>query len=125
MYAEICSGGFPHACSRPCIMTKLGELLCLDAVRQLSADGRLLFATKALRSVAYGATSVVLASYLVSLGLSDARCGARSQRWLPAACKGTLAHLALHCIAARSAYALSRSALLQRPAKGCSTCLEP
>ena len=42
---------------------------------QLTRDGRLLFATRALRLFAYGALSVVLVFYLVGLGLTESRIG--------------------------------------------------
>jgi MFS family permease len=42
----------------------------------LTFDGRLLFATRFVRLFAYGALSVVLVLYLVSLGLSEAQTGA-------------------------------------------------
>jgi MFS family permease len=47
----------------------------LNALRALSADGRLLFATRFVRLFAYGALSVVLVLYLVSLGLSETDTG--------------------------------------------------
>ena len=43
----------------------------LDALRSLTVDGRLLFATRFIRLFAYGALSVVLVFYLVGLGLSE------------------------------------------------------
>ena len=45
------------------------------ALRALSADGRLLFATRFVRLFAYGALSVVLVLYLVGLGLSESDTG--------------------------------------------------
>src|SRR5437762_98866 len=45
------------------------------AVRSLSADGRLLFATRFIRLFAYGALSVVLVLYLVGLGLTEGDTG--------------------------------------------------
>jgi MFS family permease len=45
------------------------------ALRSLSADGRLLFTTRFIRLFAYGALSVVLVLYLVSLGLSESDTG--------------------------------------------------
>lgn len=46
-----------------------------DALRALARDGWLLFATRALRTAAYGWTSVVLALYLTELGLSPEEVG--------------------------------------------------
>jgi MFS family permease len=45
------------------------------ALRHLSPDGWLLFATRFVRLFAYGAISVVLVLYLVSLGLTEADTG--------------------------------------------------
>jgi MFS family permease len=42
---------------------------------QLTRDGRLLFLTRAIRLFAYGALSVVLVFYLVSLGLTESQTG--------------------------------------------------
>ena len=47
----------------------------LSALRSLTPDGRLLFATRFVRLFAYGAVSVVLVLYLVGLGLSEAEAG--------------------------------------------------
>src|SRR6476469_7254017 len=47
----------------------------LDALSSLDADGRLLFLTRFVRLFAYGALSVVLVLYLVSLGLSESDTG--------------------------------------------------
>jgi len=47
----------------------------LDALRSLTTDGRLLFATRVIRLFAYGALSVVLVLYLVGLGLSESDTG--------------------------------------------------
>jgi MFS family permease len=44
-------------------------------LRSLTADGRLLFATRFIRLFAYGALSVVLVLYLVGLGLSESDTG--------------------------------------------------
>ena len=45
------------------------------ALPLLNADGRLLFATRFVRLFAYGALSVVLVLYLVSIGLTAAATG--------------------------------------------------
>src|ERR1700745_3843880 len=47
----------------------------LPVVASLTSDGRLLFATRFIRLFAYGALSVVLVLYLVSLGLSESDTG--------------------------------------------------
>jgi len=47
----------------------------LDALRSLTIDGRLLFATRFVRLFAYGALSVVLVLYLVGLGLTESATG--------------------------------------------------
>jgi MFS family permease len=47
----------------------------IAALRSLDADGRLLFATRFVRLFAYGALSVVLVLYLVSLGLTESDTG--------------------------------------------------
>ena len=47
----------------------------LTALPRLDADGRLLFATRFVRLFAYGALSVVLVLYLVSLGMNEAETG--------------------------------------------------
>jgi len=46
-----------------------------NALRSLTADGWLLFATRFVRLFAYGALSVVLVLYLVGLGLSESDTG--------------------------------------------------
>jgi len=46
-----------------------------DALRGLSSDGWLLFATRFIRLSAYGSLSVILVFYLVSLGLSESQTG--------------------------------------------------
>src|SRR3954467_639911 len=46
-----------------------------NALQSLTADGRLLFATRFVRLFAYGALSVVLALYLVALGLTESDTG--------------------------------------------------
>src|SRR5262249_23600041 len=46
-----------------------------QARRRVTADGRLLFATRFLRLFAYGALSVVLVLYLVELGLTETDTG--------------------------------------------------
>ena len=45
------------------------------ALRHLSSDGWLLFATRVVRLFAYGALSVVLVLYLVGLGLTESETG--------------------------------------------------
>jgi MFS family permease len=45
------------------------------ALRSLTPDGRLLFATRIVRMAAYGALSVVLALYLTEIGLDEVRIG--------------------------------------------------
>jgi MFS family permease len=45
------------------------------ALRHLSRDGRLLFATRFIRLFAYGSLSVVLVFYLIGLGLSEPQTG--------------------------------------------------
>ena len=47
----------------------------LNALRSLTVDGRLLFATRFVRLFAYGALSVVLVLYLVDLGLTESATG--------------------------------------------------
>ena len=42
---------------------------------QLSADSRLLFATRFIRLFAYGSISVVLVFYLIGIGLSERQTG--------------------------------------------------
>src|SRR3954467_3162792 len=46
-----------------------------NALQSLTADGRLLFATRFIRLFAYGALSVVLVLYLVGLGLTESDTG--------------------------------------------------
>src|SRR5215510_6879474 len=46
-----------------------------NALRELTADSWLLFATRSIRLFAYGGLSVVLVFYLVSLGVSEAGVG--------------------------------------------------
>jgi MFS family permease len=46
-----------------------------DLLAAVGADTRLLFAARSIRLFAYGALSVVLVFYLVSVGLTDARIG--------------------------------------------------
>jgi MFS family permease len=46
-----------------------------EALRSLTADGRLLFATRFIRLFAYGSLSVILVFYLVSLGLTESQTG--------------------------------------------------
>ena len=46
-----------------------------NALRSLTADGRLLFLTRFVRLFAYGALSVVLVLYLVGLGLTESDAG--------------------------------------------------
>src|SRR4030081_511760 len=46
-----------------------------SALRTLTRDGWLLFFTRFIRLFAYGSLSVVLAFYLISLGLSDSQTG--------------------------------------------------
>ena len=46
-----------------------------NALQKLTIDGRLLFATRFVRLFAYGALSVVLVLYLVTLGLSETDAG--------------------------------------------------
>src|SRR6185436_366284 len=46
-----------------------------NALQSLTADGRLLFATRFVRLFAYGALSVVLVLYLVALGLTESDTG--------------------------------------------------
>jgi MFS family permease len=47
----------------------------LKALRLLSSDARLLFATRFIRLFAYGSLSVVLVFYLVGVGISEAHTG--------------------------------------------------
>jgi predicted MFS family arabinose efflux permease len=47
----------------------------LEALRSLTADGWLLFATRFVRLFAYGALSIVLVLYLVGLGFSETDAG--------------------------------------------------
>src|SRR4029434_11052245 len=46
-----------------------------QTLRDLTSDGWLLFATRSIRLFAYGALSVVLVLYLVSLGLTESDVG--------------------------------------------------
>jgi len=46
-----------------------------SAIRNLTRDGRLLFATRFMRLFAYGGLSVVLVLYLVALGLTASQVG--------------------------------------------------
>ena len=46
-----------------------------NVLKQLSADARLLFATRFIRLFAYGSLSVVLVFYLVGIGLSEKQTG--------------------------------------------------
>jgi MFS family permease len=46
-----------------------------QALRLLSADGRLLFTTRVVRTFSYGLLSVVLVLYLAAVGLSDQQIG--------------------------------------------------
>jgi hypothetical protein len=48
----------------------------LSFFRSLTPDGRLLFTTRLVRLFAYGFLSVILALYLVQVGLSEAAIGA-------------------------------------------------
>jgi MFS family permease len=48
----------------------------VEALRALTRDGRLLFATRIIRMFAYGALSVVLALYLAEAGMSEGEIGA-------------------------------------------------
>jgi MFS family permease len=50
-------------------------LTLLSALRQLTRDGWLLFATRFIRLFAYGSLSVVLVLYLIGLGLSASQTG--------------------------------------------------
>ena len=50
-------------------------LLELQALRTLTADGRLLMLTRVVRLVAYGFLSVVFALYLAALGLTEQQIG--------------------------------------------------
>jgi MFS family permease len=47
-----------------------------EALRALTRDGRLLFATRIVRMFAYGSLSVVLALYLAEAGMSEGQIGA-------------------------------------------------
>ena len=51
------------------------SLVIPDALRHLTRDAWLLFATRFIRLFAYGALSVVLVFYLVGLGLSEPQTG--------------------------------------------------
>jgi MFS family permease len=50
-------------------------MLLPAGLKDLTRDGRLLFATRFIRLFAYGSLSVVLVFYLVGIGLSDAQTG--------------------------------------------------
>jgi MFS family permease len=54
---------------------RLSQLPVIQTLPVLSADGRLLFATRILRMFAYGLLSVILVLYLASIGLSEQRIG--------------------------------------------------
>ena len=56
-------------------MGRLSRSDTRTSLRQLTVDGRLLFATRFVRLFAYGALSVVLVFYLVGLGLSESKTG--------------------------------------------------
>jgi MFS family permease len=56
-------------------IARLFALPQTHALRTLNHDGRLLFATRAVRMFAYGALSVVLALYLAQLGLTGGQIG--------------------------------------------------
>src|SRR5207249_6557877 len=47
----------------------------VQALRTLTADGRVLFSTRIVRLFAYGFLSVVLVLYLAELGLSEPQIG--------------------------------------------------
>jgi MFS family permease len=52
-----------------------GHVAEVQALRSLSHDGRLLFATRIVRLFAYGFLSVVLVLYLIQIGLSEQQIG--------------------------------------------------
>jgi MFS family permease len=54
---------------------QIAQLSEFQALRTLTADGRLLFATRTVRLFAYGFLSVVLALYLAEIGLSEEQIG--------------------------------------------------
>src|SRR5260221_14403691 len=47
----------------------------VDALRTLSPDGRLLFATRTVRLFAYGFLAIILGLYLSASGLTDTQIG--------------------------------------------------
>ena len=47
----------------------------IDALRTLSRDGRLLFATRTVRLFAYGFLAIILGLYLSAIGLTDSQIG--------------------------------------------------
>src|SRR5258708_8030876 len=47
----------------------------VDALRTLSQDGRLLFATRTVRLFAYGFLAIILGLYLSASGLTDTQIG--------------------------------------------------
>jgi MFS family permease len=53
----------------------MSQDLTTRPLRTLTADGRLLFATRCVRMFAYGLLSVVLVLYLAAVGLSDGQIG--------------------------------------------------
>ena len=57
------------------ILQSLKSELGVDSVRNSSADTKILFLQRFLRFVAYGASTLILALYLKSLGFSEARIG--------------------------------------------------
>jgi len=56
-------------------MASLIELPEAHALRSLSRDGRLLFATRVVRMFAFGLLSVVLVLYLAGQGLAETQVG--------------------------------------------------
>src|SRR5919109_4583909 len=58
-----------------CSVMRLLSLPELQAVRTLTADGRLLMLTRVVRLFAFGFLSVVFALYLAALGLTDGQIG--------------------------------------------------
>ena len=59
----------------PTILTKISEELGITSVLSSPLDTYLLFAQRFARLFAYGASTLILALYLSSLGTSDARIG--------------------------------------------------
>lgn len=53
----------------------LAQLLDVHALRALTRDGRLLFATRMVRLFAYGLVSVIMFLYLTELGFSEVKAG--------------------------------------------------